>query len=341
VRHAGLLIAVALAATLAVPILLGGDDALWQTLHFPVDGYLAIFAVIVTSWFARAVKLHLLLHRLQVHPHFTRTLAISLATDFAFISTPGGVGGYAASVYYLRRAGTSVSGAATITAADQGLDLLFFVLALPVAGIALIWSDLPQTLAILGFASSACMIALALAALLARRKLAAWLFGTNRLGTRWPRLQRKQQALREFAISLRANTSLLLAGGPAFLCGIFALTALQWLTRYGVLWLVLLLLGHRVPFALILLMQSLVLHAALWTGVPAGGGGAELGLSATLAAWVPATSIATALLLWRMATLYICLAAGAVAIAALARRPKAQSIQLHIAQVLPTKEGTH
>ena len=340
-RHTGLLIAITLAATLAVPILLGGNDALWQTLHFSVDGYLAIFVVIVTSWFARAVKLHMLLHRLQVHPRFTRSLAISLATDFAFISTPGGVGGYAASVYYLRRAGTSVSGAATITAADQGLDLLFFVVVLPVAGIALIWSDLPQTLAILGFASSAGMIALALGALLARRKLWAWLFGANTIGARWPRLRRKQQALREFLMSLRTNASLLLAGGPAFLCGVFALTALQWLTRYGVLWLVLLLLGHRVPFALILLMQSLVLHAALWTGVPAGGGGAELGLSATLATWVPATGIATALLLWRMATLYICLIAGAIAIAVLARRPRAQSIQLHIAQTLPVKDGTH
>jgi uncharacterized protein (TIRG00374 family) len=336
-----LLIALALAATLAVPIVLGGNDALWQTLHFPIAGYLAIFAVIVTSWLARAVKLHLLLHRLNVHPRLARTLAISLATDFAFISTPGGVGGYAASVYYLRRAGTSVSGAATITAADQGLDLLFFVLVLPLAGIALIWSDLPETLAILGFGSSACMIALALGALLARRKLAAWLFGTNTINARWPRLQRKQQALREFAVSLRANASLLLAGGPAFLGGVFALTALQWLTRYGVLWLVLILLGHRVSFALILLLQSLVLHAALWTGVPAGGGGAELGLSATLAAWVPATSIATALLLWRVATLYICLVAGAVAIAALAHRSKAQSIQLHIASTLPIKEGTH
>jgi glycosyltransferase 2 family protein len=345
VRHAGLLIAVALAATLVVPILLGGNDALWQTLHFSVGGYAAILAVIVASWLARAIKLHWLMVRLDVHPRFTRTLAISLATDFAFISTPGGVGGYAASVYYLRRAGTSVSAAATITAADQGLDLLFFVVVLPVAGIALIWSDLPQTLAILGFASSAGMVALALGAVLARHKLWAWLFGTNTISARWPRLQRKQQALREFLMSLRANTSLLLAGGPAFLCGVFALTALQWLTRYGVLWLVLLLLGHRVSFALILLMQSLVLHAALWTGIPAGGGGAELGLSATLAAWVPATSIATALLLWRMATLYICMVAGAVAIAALARQPKAQSIQLHIAQTLPgevsrTADGT-
>jgi uncharacterized protein (TIRG00374 family) len=340
VRHAGLLIAVALAATLAVPIVLGGNDALWQTLHFSVAGYLVILCVIATSWLARAVKLHFLLHRLNVHPRFARTLAISLATDFAFISTPGGVGGYAASVYYLRRAGTSVSAAATITAADQGLDLLFFVAVLPLAGIALMWSNLPETLAILGFASSACMIALALGALLARRKLWAWLFGASTIGARWPRLRQKQQALREFLVSLRANTGLLLAGGPAFLGGVFALTALQWLTRYGVLWLVLALLGYRVSFALILLLQSLVLHAALWTGVPAGGGGAELGLSATLAAWVPATSIATALLLWRMATLYVCLVAGAVAIAALARRTNTQGIQLHIAQTLPAKEGS-
>ena len=338
-RHAGLLIAIALAATLAVPIVLGGNDALWQTLHFSANGYLAIFAMIVTSWLARAIKLHLLLHQLNVRPRFARTLAISLATDFAFISTPGGVGGYAASVYYLRRAGSSVSGAATITAADQGLDLLFFVLALPLSGIALIWSDLPPTLAILGFGSSAVMIALALGALLARRKVAAWLFGTNTIGARWPRLQRKRHALREFFASLQANARLLLAAGPAFLCGIFALTALQWLTRYGVLWLVLALLGYRVSFALTLLLQSLVLHAALWTGVPAGGGGAELGLSATLAAWVPATSIATALLLWRIGTLYICLIAGAVAIAALARRSNPQSVQLHIAHALPAEES--
>jgi uncharacterized membrane protein YbhN (UPF0104 family) len=106
-----------------------------------------------------------------------------------------------------------------------------------------------------------------------------------------------------------------------------------------VLWLALLLLGHQVPFAITLLLQSLVLHAALWTGVPAGGGGAELGLSATLAAWVPATSIATALLLWRIATLYSCLAVGAVAIAILARRPGAQTAKVHIVHAAPVKEG--
>ena len=338
-RRAGLLIAVALAATLAGPLVLGGKDALWQTLHFSVAGYLAIFAAIATSWFARAIKLHLLLHRLDLRPRFARTLAISLATDFAFISTPAGVGGYAASLYYLRRAGASVSSATTITAADQGLDLLFFTMALPIAGLVVIWSDLPETLAVIGFASSAVMVVCVVIALLARRRLAAWLFETNSFSRRWPRLRRAQEALRIFVISLRDNASLLLAGGRGFVAGVFALTALQWLSRYGVLWLALALLGHPVPFALILLLQSLVLHAALWTGVPAGGGGAELGLSATLAGWVPATSIATALLLWRIATLYSCLAAGAVAIAILARRPGMQTAKVHIGQVAPIKEG--
>jgi glycosyltransferase 2 family protein len=340
VRRTILLIVLALSATLAVPILLGGKAALFATLHFSGRGYLAIFVAIAISWFARASKLHQLLHRLGVRPRFARSFAISLATDFAFISTPGGVGGYAASIYYLRRAGASVSGAATITAADQFLDLTFFTLALPIAGLALIWSDLPQTLAGLAFGTSAGMIALALGAVLARRRVAVWFFSSNALTARWPALQRKQQALREFAASLRTHAKVLLDGGPAFLAVVLALSGLQWLTRYGVLWLALALLGHEVPFALTLLLQSLVLHAALWTGVPSGGGGAELGLSAALAPWVPAANIATALLLWRIATLYICLIAGAVAIAALARRPGAQSTTLHIADSAPAEEGT-
>jgi len=56
--------------------------------------------------------------------------------------------------------------------------------------------------------------------------------------------------------------------------------------------------------------------------MPAGAGSAELGLSATLIAWVPGPVLATALLLWRMATLHVGLIAGAIAIAVLARRHK-------------------
>jgi uncharacterized protein (TIRG00374 family) len=329
-HRAGILLVVAaLCATLAVPVLLGGKDALAGAWRFSGRGYFVLFALTATSWLARAVKLRLLLRRLDVPTGFVHVFAISLATDFAFMATPGGVGGYAASVYYLRRAGASTSGAATLTAADQLLDLSFFALALPLAGLALLGSGLPEMRTGFAIGATGLLLALALGALLARRKWAmGWLAATNALDARWPRLRRHRQVAHEFCADLRGHARVLIAGGPLFMSGVFALTMLQWLARYGVLWAALALLGHRLAFALTLSLQSLVLHAAQWSGVPSGGGGAELGLSATLAAWVPPTDLATALLLWRMATLYIGLAAGVLAIAWLARR--------HVSQLLPT-----
>jgi len=325
IRHAHrvgrLLIVAAVGATLIVPIVLGGRDALFAALHFSIQGYFGIFALIVASWVGRTLKLQLLLHRLGVPASLLRSLGISLATDFAFITTPGGVGGYAASVYYLRRAGASASGAAAITAADQGMDVLFFVVALPLAALGLIWSDVPPSLSRVALATSALIALAALVAWLARGRLASWL-GSISFGRRWPRLARAQHAVTEFLKKMHADARLVFAAGPLFLFYIFALTVLQQVTRYGILWLALLLLGFPVSFLLIFLLQVFVLQAASWTGVPAGAGGAELGLSATLIAWVPGPSLATALLLWRMATLHVGLIAGAIAMAVLARRHK-------------------
>jgi uncharacterized protein (TIRG00374 family) len=318
-RRAGPLIVAALAASVAVPMLFGGRAALWQALEFSAQGYLVLVMVVAVSWFARALKIQLLLRKLDVHAAFAQVFLISLATDFGFISTPGGVGGYAASVFYLRRAGASVGSAATVTAADQVLDWTFFAFALPLAGLALIAADVPPALSALAFGTSALMIAIAIAVLITRRRFGRWLFGDNALARRWPRVQRRLRQLHEFSGSLTRNAGVLLNGGPGFLGCMLALAGLQWMARYGVLWVALALLGYKVSFALTLLLQSLVLHAAMWTGVPSGGGGAEIGLGAALAAWVPATGIATALLLWRVATFYLCLLAGAIAIAVLAR----------------------
>jgi uncharacterized protein (TIRG00374 family) len=336
-RHARLLIVLAVAATLAVPIIVGGRDALTHALSLPVRTYLVLFCVIAASWCARALKLHLLLAQLSLRPRFTHTLAASLAIDFAFISTPAGVGGYAACIYYLRRSGASIGAATTLAAADQILDLTFFALVLPLAGILLLWSELPHALAMLAFSTGAMMISGGIVVLLARRRIGAWLLGENALVRRWPALRRRQHIVREFLAGVDANTRLLLAGGPRSIAAIALLTTVQWLTRYGVLWVALALLGHRLSFALTLLLQSLILHAAMWTGVPAGGGGAELGLSAALSPWVPAADIATALLLWRLATFDACLLVGGIAIVAMTRlRHPAQAHVVELADAAPT-----
>jgi uncharacterized protein (TIRG00374 family) len=336
-RRAGRwVVVIAIAATVVVPILLGGREGLSATLHFPMRGYVAILALIAASWFCRTLKLQLLLHRFAVRSHFVQMLGVALATDFAFMTTPGGVGGYPASVYYLRRTGASASAATAVTAADQVMDVMFFVAALPLAGLSLLLTNAlepgaPQTLIAIAFATSAAIALIAIAALLARRLLGAW-FAAFLASRRWPRLRSARQAASAFLATLRTDARLLYTGGPGFLSAIFVLTALQQLTRYGVLWLALLLLGHPVSFLLTFLLQVFVLQAATWTGVPSGAGGAELGLGATLGTWVPGPSLATALLLWRIATLYVGLIAGAIAIALLARRGKRPADSVDAAQ---------
>ena len=334
VRSAGkLLLIAALVATILVPLVLGGKAPVLAALHFPAQGYIVIFIPLAASWLCRTLKLSLLLRRLNLHLGFVRILEISVATDFAFVTTPAGVGGYAAGLYYLRCAGASTGSAAALVAADQGVDALFFVLALPIAGFCLIGSVVSDGLAQSAFTACTLIAILAAIALLARQKLAQWAFTTNALSRCWPRLLPMQLALREFFSKLRADGRPLLMAGPLFLLSIFVLSALQQLMRYSIFWLALLLLGHRVSFALTFLLQVLVLQAAAWTGIPAGGGAAEIGLSAALGSWVSNDGLAAALLLWRVATLYVCLIAGAIAMALLVRRSRPRESDATTSQV--------
>ena len=317
-----LLLIAALSATIVAPLVLGGKAPVLTALHFPVQGYIVIFIPLAASWLCRSLKLSLLLRRVNLRPGFARVLGISIATDFAFVTTPAGVGGYAAGLHYLRRVGASTGSAAALVAADQGVDALFFVLALPIAGLIFIGSATPGGLGQTTLIVSALIATLAVVALLARKKLAQWVFATNALSRRWPRLLPMQLALREFFAELRADARPLLTVGPLFLLGIFVLSALQQLLRYSIFWLALLLLGHRVSFALTFLLQALVLQDAALTGIPAGGGAAEIGWSTAPGSWVSNDGLAAALLLWRVATLYVCLVAGAIAMVLLTRRSK-------------------
>ena len=325
-HRVGVLIAVAVIVSLAVPLLIGGKQSLLEIRALPAQTYLMLFAVMAVCWLVRAIKWHLLLHRLGAETSLARSFAMSLAIDFAFVSTPGGLGGYAASMYCARRAGISMSAATTVTFIDQLLDLIFFALALPLAALTLLWTNVPRALSLSAFIASAALIVLALVIMLMHRPFVRWLCGDNIFSRRWPSLRDKQHRLLEFLDNVGADSRFLFSGPPLVTATLIGTTAIQWLTRYGVLWAALALLGHTVPFALTLLSQSLILHAALWTGVPSGGGGAELGLSAALIAMVPASVIATALILWRLATFHLCLIAGAAAIAWLARHRPSASI---------------
>jgi len=305
------------------PLLLGGRAAIANAFELRADKYLYLFILVVTGWLLRALKQGLLMQRLGVHAGAWRTLAVSLAIDCAFLATPGGVGGYAAGIYYVRKVGATYAAATAIAAGDQILDLLFFALAMPLAALSLSQvSELPPALAH-GAAFGGLLALVLLVALIAlRRHLAAWFFGPRGPVERFAFLRRRRESLQSFFANVGGEARVLMSGSPAYFAVAFAATAVQWLTRYGVLWLILEMFGHRVPFALLLLLQGVVLHVAQWTGMPAGGGGADLGLAATLAPFVPTGTVASALLLWRIGTLYLPLAAGAISVIALRWRDR-------------------
>ena len=90
-RPRRLLLIAGLVATVAIPFLFGGRDTLAAASDIALDGYAALLSLVVASWLARALKLHLLLHRLKTHTTFVHSLGISLATDLAFAATPAGL----------------------------------------------------------------------------------------------------------------------------------------------------------------------------------------------------------------------------------------------------------
>jgi len=312
-RTGAWLLLLALVAAGAVPLALGGADAFVAALRLPVRGHVAIVSLVLASVALRALKQGLLMRRLHLRAAAWRVLALSQASELAFLATPGGIGGYAAGIYYLRRSGANYAAATAICAADQFLDLAFFALAMPLALLFLV--DAPEIGLLRGIVRTGAAVgALAIvAAWLLRRPAKRWLLGANGPLERLPWLRRRSVALRSFLANLRAQFGVLLKAPPGWSALLLVATAGQWVTRYGVLWLVLGLLGHPAPFALLFLLQGVVLHAAQWTGAPAGAGGADIGLAAALAPFGPAATIAAALLLWRFATLHLALIGGAIA----------------------------
>jgi len=311
------------AATIAgaiVPLALGGRDALVAVSGISLTAVAGLAGLALASALARAIKLRLLALRLGQHIGVARALITSLASDAAFQATPAGAGGYPATVFLLRRGGVPVSAGLAISAADQALDTLFFVLALPLACAFDLGDAVPDAWHELAWVPAAAVAIAALAIIGAWRTHRRWWPPLRRvlLRVRWLRTRRTR--LRAFRENLYANLARLRSGSIIVTLALACSVAAQWIARYGALWLALAALGHPLHFGLVFVAQSVALHAAQWTGVPAGVGGGDVALAASLSPWAPLAVLAPALLLWRITTFHAVLLMGGIAFALDQRR---------------------
>jgi glycosyltransferase 2 family protein len=323
-RNVAILLALLAAGlSMGVPFILGSHALFAGLRSIPVEVFVVLAASAAVSALAKAGKLQLMQTTLGLRLSFMRTFAITLVTDSAFLVTPMGAAGYGVNIGLLQRAGASWATATAVVGADQALDLTFFGVAVPIA---LLFSIGPlahflPSLSLSTVAATLAGLAILMVALwMCRRYVARAL---DAVGHLVPWLRARRSRWDKFRHSVHQQWRLLITGPRDRFVALLVLTTLQWLLRYSALWFILLELGYQLPLGFVLAVQAVVLHAALWTGVPAGAGGGDLALAAAFAAWVPRAVMATALVLWRFATLYCPLLLGAIGFLALAWRRRA------------------
>ncbi|MGF6571916.1 uncharacterized protein (TIRG00374 family) [Paraburkholderia sp. GAS333] len=303
---------------IGAPFLLGSDAIVAGLQAASPHLIVMLAASALVSAMAKAGKQQLMQTALGLHIRFPRTLAITFVTDAAFLGSPFGAAGYGVNLGLLQRAGASWTQATTVVSGDQALDLAFFAIAVPVSIVSCI-GLVSGLIAPMSLQVAACVslgvIALAFGIWRYRRQLGA---SVHRVLERVGIKNERPAQWRAFVVNVRQQWTHLLTGPRWQLAVLLLLTTTQWLLRYGALWFILLQLGYALPPGFVVAVQALVLHAALWTGIPAGGGGGDLGLAAAFGSWVPRAAVGTALILWRFATLFCPLALGAFGIAALA-----------------------
>lgn len=309
-KRALLLLGTGLIAALAIPMLVGGPGLFTQVRDFPVSQLCVMFGLMFACWNLNAIRLRLLLAGRAGALTLRTALGIVMSAEFAVYVTPGGTGGPVTLLTLLARCGMRPAQASGVFAADQIIDILFFLSALlAVALYAVIaaininlgWLvGLPALLMLGGLVSVWLLLRHYPQLLRVSGRVLRWLDIHRRIGFG---LARRLLHFRNALLStLRLPRHILLL---AFLLG-----SANWILRYSLLYLAVTGLGLAIDWAWTFLVQLIAMAAGHLTFIPGGAGGTELTSSAMLVPLLGAQAAAAAVLIWRFSTYYFSLLVG-------------------------------
>ncbi len=310
-RSWGFLIVVSLALSLAVPVLYGGLDSLAHLRRLPLWVVALLLGMVLLGWNFNAARVHLLARYLGSPMGRRQALATVVSAEFAWCASPAGAGGPATYVFLLSRHGLAVGRGAALVAVDQLTDLVFFATAMPLAlALYALHRGISHPLRLFVLVAVLVLGGAATLAWLVRhyRPLA---LGLGRLLRHVPRLSKVRYRLARWLVQFKQGVRLLLAMGKGRMFLLYLFCVGHWMMRYGVLPVLLWLLGESVPWGYLFAIQALlgfVAHAAF---LPGGGGGVEVAFGALLSPYLDPVTSAFVLLVWRFCTFYWYLLAGA------------------------------
>ena len=309
----GLLITV-VASSLVLLFTSSGDtlQQLRENVRWPLVPLLAL--PVLLSWTCNGLRFHLMC-RCIGHPlSIRRSWAIAVSSEFGVAASPGGVGGTAVRLGFLKKSGVPFVYGGALLAADIFLDILFFACITPFALYALLpcmsfeAADFSR-----GWHPATLLVLLVPAAGLAfRRPLIRWLQKQKpirkcRLAERLRDVRKKgmhgfRQGRTALALIFRNHRIVLVLN--------FLLTAVQFTSRYSVLPLAIWLLGIPVNPLPLIVMQGALYMVSMVVVAPGGGGSVEALAAVALPQLLPTHLVGVAILLWRLFTYHFYLLCG-------------------------------
>ncbi len=328
-RHPWILLGLALLAGLAVPLWHGGGAGLSLLGQVPWTLFVLGPLLAAIAWNFSALRLRLMA-RGHTRLGQREALATVMATECVVNATPMGLAGPVAYATLLGRHGLRSADGAAIYTMDQLVDLTFFILLIPVV---VWWCPLwPPGLGAGATVTAGLLLILVLIAAAVLLRFRGILLWSNAVGGKAGITPRARRRIGRFALQFRRRIHEMLAIPAPRLLAIYGVCALQWITRYSVLYFILWGLNVPMAWATVFLVQIVALSAGQVGMTPGGAGVAELGSTALLAPYVAAPQLATAILLWRFATCYWHLLAGAPVLLVLLGRHGVQKLRRQVSE---------
>lgn len=267
---------------------------------------------VLISWTCNGLRFWIMCRCIANPLPLRRTWAIAVSSEFGVAASPGGVGGTAVRLGFLKKSGISFVHGGSLLVADVFLDIFFFTCITPFALYALLQYVSFDTAA-QGLSPHWLAVLLIPALVYAfRKRLFRVLKNHKSFQQRRAagRVRLARQKLQKGFRQGKTATLLIFQKHRAALVVNFLLTAIQFTSRYSVLPLAIRLLGVPVDPLPLIVMQGALYLVSMIAVAPGGGGSVEVLAALALPQIIPPHLTGAAILLWRLFTYQFYLFAG-------------------------------
>jgi glycosyltransferase 2 family protein len=305
------LLLASLGLSLAAPLVLGGL-AQFRLLHrLTLGAILLLIFLKLVSWAFNALRVQFLLSFNGREVGFRDAALITIAAEFAGVTTPGAVGMAATYTFLFNRLGLSLGRAAGVVGLIVVTDLTLYGTIMPAAAFlqALqgVWTYQSLRLVVLSLAVVGAG-AYCFWALMRHHRLVCGFMG--RQVARVPWLARRRWRLGRATVDFLRAVRLLGQMSWGQRLALYLITFNFWLPRYLILFLVIDMVHQSVPAAYLLLVQALLHLGGQASFIPGGAGIEEGGYAAFMTPFMGVQAMAFTLLVWRVFTFYWYLIVG-------------------------------